>query len=74
MCRYFGCAEHDTYAPQEMIDKLRAKLDAEGGNAEVEMYSGSSHGFAFPQRPVYHKPSAERHWERLFQLFGDALA
>lgn len=70
---YFGCAEHDSYAPKEMIDKLRAELDARGGNAEVEIYSGVSHGFAFPQRPVYDKPAAERHWERLFQLFGDAL-
>ena len=71
---YFGCAENDTYAPQQMIDQLRAKLDAEGGNAEVEVYPGSSHGFAFPSRPAYDKPAAERHWERLFQLFGDALS
>jgi len=28
---------------------------------------------AFPQRPVYNKPAAERHWERLFALFGGAL-
>ena len=70
---YFGCAEHDSYAPKEMIDRLRAELDAKGGNAEVEIYPGASHGFAFPQRPVYDKASAERHWERLFQLFGHAL-
>jgi carboxymethylenebutenolidase len=70
---YFGCAEHDSYAPKEVIDKLHAELDAKGGNAEVEIYPGVSHGFAFPQRPVYDKPAAERHWERLFQLFGDAL-
>jgi carboxymethylenebutenolidase len=40
----------------------------------VEIYPGTHHGFAFPQRPVYNKPAAERHWERLFQLFGTALA
>ncbi|MEP6548776.1 MAG: dienelactone hydrolase family protein [Gammaproteobacteria bacterium] len=71
---YFGCAEHDPYAPKEMIDKLRGELDANGGNAEVEIYPGASHGFAFPQRPIYDKISAERHWERLFELFGEALA
>ena len=70
---YFGCAETDHYAPQEMIDKLRSELEMKGGNAEVEIYPGTSHGFAFPQRPAYHKPSAERHWERLFELFDKAL-
>jgi carboxymethylenebutenolidase len=70
---YFGCAETDSYAPKEVIDKLRLELDEKGGNAEVEIYPGTHHGFAFPQRPVYNKPAAERHWERLFKLFGDAL-
>ena len=70
---YFGCAEKDQYAPPEMIDRLRAELAAKGGNAEVEIYPGTGHGFAFPSRPVYDKPAAERHWERLFTLFGAAL-
>jgi carboxymethylenebutenolidase len=70
---YFGCAENDHYAPREMIDQLRAQLAAKGGNAEVEVYPGTAHGFAFPSRPAYDKPAAERHWERLFSLFGAAL-
>jgi carboxymethylenebutenolidase len=70
---YFGCAENDHYAPREMIDQLQAHLEANGGNAEVEIYPGTQHGFAFASRPVYDKPAAERHWERLFALFGGAL-
>jgi carboxymethylenebutenolidase len=70
---YFGCAENDHYAPQEMIDQLRTQMAAKGGNAEVEVYPGTAHGFAFPSRPAYDKPAAERHWERLFSLFGTAL-
>lgn len=70
---YFGCAENDPYAPKEMIDRLRAELAANGGNAEVEVYPGTQHGFAFASRPAYDKPAAERHWERLFTLFGEAL-
>jgi carboxymethylenebutenolidase len=70
---YFGCAENDHYAPMEMIDKLVAELAAKGGNAEVEIYPGTQHGFAFPSRPAYNKAAAERHWERLFSLFGDML-
>jgi len=66
---YFGCAETDAYAPQEMIDKLRAAA-GDRGNVEVEIYPGTHHGFAFPQRPAYHKVAAERHWERLFALFA----
>jgi carboxymethylenebutenolidase len=70
---YFGCAENDSYAPLPMIEQLRAEIDAKGANAEVEIYPGTAHGFAFPSRPVYDKPAAERHWERLFALFGAAL-
>lgn len=70
---YFGCAENDQYAPMEMIDVLRSELADKGGNAEVEIYPGTHHGFAFPQRPVYDKAAAERHWERLFALFGGEL-
>jgi carboxymethylenebutenolidase len=66
---YFACAEHDEYAPTEMVTALEAHLAAVGANARVEWYPGTHHGFAFPQRPVYDKPAAERHWERLHALF-----
>ena len=70
---YFACAETDQYAPPEMIEKLRAALAKAGGDVEVEIYPGTHHGFAFPLRPAFDKPAAERHWERLFALFGRAL-
>jgi carboxymethylenebutenolidase len=70
---YFGCAETDPYAPMEMIDKIRSEVGSKRVDAEVEIYPGTQHGFAFPQRPAYHKAGAERHWERLFALFGGAL-
>jgi carboxymethylenebutenolidase len=66
---YFACAETDRWAPLEMVEALDAALKQEGVNAEVELYPGVEHGFAFPQRAVYDKASAERHWERLFALF-----
>jgi carboxymethylenebutenolidase len=67
---YVACAETDSYAPPEMIAKLEASFKADGVNGEVEWYPGTHHGFAFPQRAVYDKPAAERHWERLHALFG----
>jgi carboxymethylenebutenolidase len=70
---YFACAEFDDYAPAEMVDGLEAHLRTVGANARVERYPGVHHGFAFPQRPVYDKAAAERHWERLHALFARNL-
>jgi carboxymethylenebutenolidase len=66
---YFACAEVDRWMPMEQVEPLRRALREADTKAEVEVYPGVEHGFAFPARPVYHKPSAERHWERLFTLF-----
>jgi len=70
---YFACAEHDPYVPSEMVDGLTAHLESIGADARVEWYPGTHHGFAFPQRPVYDKAAAERHWERLHSLFDRNL-
>lgn len=70
---YLACAEVDRWAPLEMIEPLRNALRDAGANAEVELYPGTHHGFAFPKRPVYDKLAAERHWERLHALFRRRL-
>ena len=67
---YFGYAETDEHAPQEMIDALSAHLAGTDISYRMEMYPGSDHGFVFPQRQgKYHKASAERHWERLLSMY-----
>lgn len=66
---YFACAETDRWAPLEMVEALDAALKDASVKAEVELYPGVEHGFAFPQRAAYDKAAAERHWERLFSLF-----
>ena len=70
---YFACAETDHWAPLEMVQALDQSVKANNLNAEVELYPGVEHGFAFPQRPAYDKPAAERHWERLFALWRRRL-
>lgn len=70
---YFACAQIDRWFPEEMIPKLAADLTAHGVDAEVETYPAVEHGFVFPLRPVYDRPSAERHWERLLALFRRRL-
>ncbi|MHC4055037.1 dienelactone hydrolase family protein [Bradyrhizobium sp. 25ACV] len=64
---YFGCAETDVYAPPEIIERVKEGMKA--AKAEVEIYPGTHHGFAFPKRPVYDRDAAERHWERLLALY-----
>ena len=72
---YFACAETDKWAPPEIVAQLKAALDAAGTTYRLEWYPGAEHGFAFPLRAgIYHKPSAEQHWERLFSLFRRNLA
>ena len=70
---YVAFAETDHYVPLDMIEPFRAAMAKGGVTAEIELYLGVEHGFAFPQRPAFNKVAAERHWERLFALFGRTL-
>ena len=70
---YFACAEIDKWASPADIAQLQATLQAAGTPHRIEWYPGVEHGFVFPQRTLYDQPAAERHWERLFSLFGRTL-
>ena len=70
---YIACAEVDELAPMAMVEELRALFKKAGSPGELEVYPGVHHGFAFPQRKVYDKPAAERHWERLIDLYRRRL-
>ena len=59
--------------PLDQIDPLKRALKEANATAEVEIYPGADHGFAFPARAVYNKAAAERHWERLLALFKRRL-
>jgi carboxymethylenebutenolidase len=71
---YYGCAETDKWAPKSDIDILEKALKDAKVPHRIEWYPGAEHGFVFPLRAVYNKPSAERHWERLFDLFKRNLS
>jgi carboxymethylenebutenolidase len=70
---YIAWAETDHYAPLKDMAPLAEALREGGVKAEVELYAGVEHGFAFPQRPAYDRDAAERHWERLLALFARNL-
>lgn len=66
---YLGFAEEDPVVPQEIVDALPDKLTQAGVNHRIEVYPGTGHGFAFPQRPIYVREAGERHWERMLALY-----
>lgn len=70
---YIGCAEFDDLAPPDMVEELKGLFEASGNPGELEIYPDVHHGFAFPQRKVYEKHAAERHWERLIALYRRRL-
>lgn len=74
---YHACAEHDQWATPEQVATLETALKAaqlaNGAPYRLEWYPGTHHGFAFPKRPVYDQPAAERHWARLYTLFDKHL-
>jgi carboxymethylenebutenolidase len=41
--------------------------------AEIEVYTGSAHGWCPPDSQVYNEPLAEKAWSRLLVLYGKAL-
>jgi carboxymethylenebutenolidase len=70
---YIACAEIDELAPMPMVAELKQLFEKAGSPGELEIYPGVHHGFAFPQRKIYDKPAAERHWERLIALYRRRL-
>jgi len=69
---YFGFAEGDPLSPPEH-QKIIADACAQWGVPHrLETYP-AQHGFTFPERFCYDKPSAERAWERVFALFDRRL-
>ncbi|MDP6564282.1 MAG: dienelactone hydrolase family protein [Alphaproteobacteria bacterium] len=70
---YLGFASDDPYVPEAVLDALPGVLNEAGVDHRIEIYPDTEHGFVFPQRPVYRKAAAERHWETLFDLFSRRL-
>jgi len=67
--RYIACAEIDELAPMPMVEELKRLFEEAGSPGELEIYPGVHHGFAFPERKIYDRDAAERHWERLIALY-----
>jgi carboxymethylenebutenolidase len=66
-------ASDDAKAPN---DKTALKETFAKANlpAEIEVYTGSAHGWCPPDSTVHNEPLAEKAWSRLLALYGKALA
>jgi carboxymethylenebutenolidase len=72
---FFAFAEKDEYVPDGVIETLRESLQKHSINHEIEIYSGTEHGFCFPERSgAYDEHAAEDVWRRSFEMFSRQLA
>jgi len=66
-------ANDDERDPEAKV-LLREAFDANGVNAEIEVYEDTLHGWCPPDSAVYNEAQAERAWSRLLALFEKELA
>jgi len=66
-------ANDDARSPKEK-DVLKETFANAKLPAEIEVYTGASHGWCPPDSSVYNEPQAEKAWSRLLALYGKALA
>jgi len=66
-------ASDDMTSPNEK-NVLKETFDKAKVPAEIEVYTGTMHGWCPPDSRAYSEPSAEKAWTRLLALYGKALA
>ena len=70
---YYAFAEHDQTVPDHVIPDLKAALTKTGVSSAVDVFPGTHHGFAFPERAVYDALAAEDSWAKIFALWARKL-
>jgi carboxymethylenebutenolidase len=73
-------AASDDMKQPDAKDKLREAFAAAKVPADIEVYTGTIHGWCVPDMPlqngmpIYNKPDAERAWSKLLALYKTSLA
>jgi len=70
----FAIAENDDQREPETKSVLRAAFAKAHLPAEIEVYTGTMHGWCPPDSQVYNHDQAEKAWSRMLVLFKGALA
>ncbi len=66
---YCGFAEVDVYAPLPMVEEWNRLMQSSPAKYYGQVHKGAEHGYALPDRDLFHKLSAERDWELIFAMF-----
>ena len=70
---YLGFAQHETWIDEEKLKNINKHFEKYTKKFRMEVYQGTEHGFAFPDRHTYNKNAAEKHWSRIHVLFEKSL-
>ena len=70
---YLAFAEKDTWVDDKALNNIKEHFKNNTTNFRMEVYEGTEHGFAFPDRHTYNKNAAEKHWSRIHNLFQKSL-
>ena len=66
---YCGFAETDPYAPLSMVEELGGLLRPCAVTYHHAVHAGALHGYALPNRDIFHASAAARDWEMIFAMF-----
>ncbi len=67
-------AEDDDEIDPKAKVELRKAFNAQGLDAEIEVYQGARHGWCPPDTRAYNEAQAERAWSRMLALFASELS
>jgi len=70
---YLAFAEKDTWVDEDALKNIEEHFNNNTPRFRMEVYEGTEHGFAFPDRHTYNKNAAEKHWSRINNLFEKSL-
>ena len=70
---YVGYADADPEMPPAQVARLEEALGASGLTYRTELYPDAPHGFTMADTPMYQAAGAERHFERLRDLYARTL-
>jgi carboxymethylenebutenolidase len=70
---YFAVADNDSRCTPADCETLSVALTAAQVSHTIEVYPGALHGFSVPDSPVFQAEAAERHWNRVLDLFQKTL-
>ncbi len=70
---YVGYADGDHEMPPEQMERLEEALKTSELTYRTELYPDAPHGFTMADTPMYQAEGAERHFDRLHDLYARTL-